>query len=346
MIDVDRIVIVIPSYNPDEKLKMVVDSLFDAGFSNFLIVDDGSKQECKKYFEELTGYEGVTILSHENNYGKGRALKTAFNYIEEQNTAQGIITVDGDNQHKAEDVLQIADAMIGFDGIVLGTRDFDTENVPQRSKIGNKTTSFIFKNLLGVDIHDTQTGLRGMPTWVMEKILSLQGERFEYETNVLMSLNKLRIPFKEVKIKTVYIEENKTSHFNPFKDSLKILGLIGKFLFSSMVCFFVDILLFYSFVKLFSGLTLSKTVFFATIIARICSSLLNFAINRKAVFSSQKPIVKSIAAYYALAIGIMFLSFGGTYLLTLAFNHTVMMKVMVDLLLFGLSFGIQRKLVF
>ena len=106
----DNIYIVIPSLNPDKKLKKTVEGMLKIGFKHILLVDDGSDSGHKIYFPKEN--ESITVLTHKTNLGKGAALKTAFNYILENiPDADGVITVDGDGQHTPEDALKCAEAL-------------------------------------------------------------------------------------------------------------------------------------------------------------------------------------------------------------------------------------------
>ena len=78
------------------------------------------------------------------------------------------------------------------------------------------------------EIKDTQTGLRGFPINVLKNLIDIKGNRFEYETNVLIGLVKNKIKISEVLIETVYINNNETSHFNRVKDSIDVLKTIIK----------------------------------------------------------------------------------------------------------------------
>ena len=230
------VTIIIPSLNPDEKLEQVVTGLVEAGYEDIVVVNDGSDEAHKGPFERLGKLTQCTILTHKVNRGKGRALKTAFSYVlKNRMDIAGVITVDGDNQHKVKDI-KACDVLLckKKDRVILGCREFSGKDVPTRSKFGNKITSFIFRVACGMKISDTQTGLRAIPYKYLNKMMKIEGERFEYETNMLLSLNKKQIPYMERKIDTVYIEENQTSHFNPIIDSIKIYKVILKFMFSSI----------------------------------------------------------------------------------------------------------------
>ena len=224
-----NITVIIPSLNPDEKLQNTVNNLLSVGFTDIVCVNDGSREDCLGFFPKESA--NVTRLTHEFNRGKGAALKTAFAYLlQRRPNSIGAVTVDGDGQHAAKDVLRCVEQMVADkEKIILGCRDFSEPHVPKRSRYGNRITSGVFKLLCGMKLSDTQTGLRAFPAKYYTDMLEISGDRFEYETNMLLEMKARKIPYGEVKIETVYIEENKTSHFRPFKDSYRIYSLIFKF---------------------------------------------------------------------------------------------------------------------
>ena len=159
-----KISVIIPSLNPDDKLVSVVDSLVKKGFEDIIIVNDGSDSAHLWPFEKVGSYSQCTILTHEVNKGKGRGLKTAFEYcLKNRQGYDGVVTVDGDNQHRADDIYNCCEAMVKNDKVVLGVRRFDGEDVPFKSRFGNNMTSMVFKVMCGLNISDTQTGLRAIP---------------------------------------------------------------------------------------------------------------------------------------------------------------------------------------
>ena len=198
------------------------------GFRDILLINDGSKPENRHYFTDAAAaHPEITLLHHEVNRGKGAALKTAIAYyLANRPEGIGVVTVDGDGQHHKLDILACAESMADSGEVTLGVRDFDQPDVPWRSRFGNKTTCAIFKFFVGMAVSDTQTGLRAISRRDLPTMLEIQGDRFEYETNMLLTLKRKSIPFREVKIRTVYIEENKSSHFRVIRDSWKIYKLI------------------------------------------------------------------------------------------------------------------------
>lgn len=309
MSDLSNITVVLPSLDPDEKLIAVVDGLLGVGFSDIILVNDGSKPENLHYFLELADqHPEIHLLHHEVNRGKGAALKNAFQYfLENRPQGAGVVTVDGDNQHHPEDTKACCLHLLETGRTTLGCRDFSLENVPPRSRFGNKTTSAIFKIFVGMTISDTQTGLRALPRKVVEELVDIPGDRFEYETNMLLAFKTKAIPFDEVKIRTVYIEENKSSHFRVIHDSWRIYKLILAHFFrytvSSVISAIVDTASFSLFSKLFSSLVhgLSLTAA-AGILARIISSLLNFFMNKNLVFRTETNTKRALLRYYCLAL--------------------------------------------
>ena len=343
------IFVVIPSLDPDEKLKKTVDGLKAVGFCNFVLVDDGSKEENQKHFP--FDQKQTILLRHKVNKGKGAALKTAFYYINENYpTARGVVTVDGDGQHTPNDVKACVEALDDDNTVVLGCRDFSLPNVPPKSRFGNKITSRIFKIMCGLKVSDTQTGLRAFPISVLKDLLNIKGNRFEYETNMLLKFGQMGIVTKEVKIETVYFEDNRATHFKPIKDSIRIYRFILAYILSSFVSFVADISIFYLICRFLSVMFGHWAETVATVVARIFSSILNYTLNRKKVFDSVSSVKNSLIKYYALSICQTAISAGlvtlGCFILNTSLFGSTIVKIVVDTILFFISYRIQRCWVF
>ena len=361
MKDLSHISVVLPSLDPDEKLHQVIDGLLEYGFSHIILVNDGSKPENLHYFEEEAAAhpDVITLLHHEVNKGKGAALKNAFHwFLQNRPEGLGVVTVDGDNQHHPADTRACTEHMLETGHLTLGCRNFNQEDVPARSSFGNKITSAIFKIFVGMTISDTQTGLRAIPRDDLEYLATIAGERFEYETNMLLAMKEQGIPFDEVKIRTVYIEENKSSHFRVIHDSWRIYKLIlahfFRYTLSSMASAVVDTAA-YSLLSgilknILKGLALTSA---AGIGARIISSLLNFFMNKKLVFNSNVSTGKAMLRYYMLAVPQMtaqVLLTQGVYSLfgipDTATGLRTLVYVIVMSVLYVASFMIQQRWVF
>lgn len=348
-----KISVILPSLNPDEKLLLVVEGLIKEGFDDIIIVNDGSDEEHLAPFKQASEYKEVTILTHEVNRGKGRALKTAYEFcIANRPDIDGVVTVDGDNQHRPPDIKACCEKMKeNPNKVVLGCRDFSGEAIPWKSQFGNNVTKGVFRFACGIKISDTQTGLRVIPAKYLKMMSEVKGERFEYETRVLLEMKRRHIDFVEVKIETVYIEENATTHFRPIKDSIIIYAVIIKYVIGSLASFLIDIGLFTALQYLIGdNITKSMNILVSTIGARIISSLFNFFYNRNAVFESEESLGRTMLRYYILCVCQMGVSYGFVNLLALITGAskvlTSVIKVLVDIILFILSFQIQRRWVF
>ena len=345
-----NIYVIIPSLNPDEKLKKTVRGMLDAGFEKIIIVNDGSDKRHLENFPQTD--ENITVIHRETNYGKGAALKVAFRYIMRKcPDAEGVVTVDGDGQHSPSDAAACANALSGVKKeAVLGCRNFSGADVPKRSRMGNHITSRVFKVLCNMELSDTQTGLRAFPVSLLPLLLSVKGDRFEYETNMLLKFGQCGIKIKEVPIKTVYIEENATSHFRPIRDSFRIYRFILAYFLSSAISFLTDLSLFYLVMRLL-GASLGKWAeLVATVIARAASSLINYNINRTKVFHSDSKRRGKLLRYYMLAIPQMFISAGLVTLVSHSlkaapFPATVI-KLIIDTVIFFVNYRIQQTWVF
>lgn len=221
-------VVIIPALNPPEQLVDYVEQLLLKDFVHIIVVDDGSIPDSEFVFNELRNIGRCTVLVHERNKGKGRALKTAFSYcLTNFPTIEGVITADADGQHILEDVCRVSDYFSkNSNDLVLGSRNFKKANVPKRSYIGNTITSFGFYLLFRRKLQDTQTGLRAIPFSHLKKMILLKGERYEYEINMLIYAKKQKLNISEVEIQTIYHNNNEGSYYRTIQDSLIIFNRI------------------------------------------------------------------------------------------------------------------------
>lgn len=352
----NKVLIVIPTLNPPQELfKKYIDDLIKEGFDSILIVNDGSKVEFKPLFDELATKKECTVYNHAVNLGKGRALKNSINYFLTLPNVQdyiGIITADSDGQHEIKDVIKVRDAMVANPTkLYFGSRNFDGEDIPAKSRFGNKMTTNLVKLLYGKKIRDTQTGLRGIPAPIASLFIDLNGERFQYEMNMLVSAVRSNIDVEEIEIKTLYFDDNSETHFRPIQDSLEIMGtLLGtffKYIMSSVSSFAVDLLLFQLMIILFRQLDNDLRIVISTVIARIGSSIINYLINKNIVFENKEKDSSLLIKYFSLVVVQMSIS---ALLVALFYRVTGMqetlIKVLVDSFLFLVSYRIQKLYVF
>lgn len=225
-------IVIIPAYQPGGPLIEVVAGLSTSGLI-CIVVDDGSGRDYRKVFDHVENH--AVVLRHDKNLGKGAALKTGYRYIKETFGSGIIITADADGQHTVSDINKLADAYMKSDNpsnvLMIGARKFSQADVPLRSRIGNIITTRLFRTLTGLDINDTQTGLRAFDYSLIDLMLDIDGDRFEYETNVLLVCSKRKISVTEIPIDTIYLDKNKSSHFNPITDSITIYLQIARFIY-------------------------------------------------------------------------------------------------------------------
>lgn len=340
-----NISVIIPAYKPDEALLKTIDDIINAGFEDVIVVDDGGGEAFAPIFDQVRAIDKCQVLVHEVNRGKGAALKTAFRFFEEnRKDLIGAVTVDADGQHLIKDIIATCNLMAETNRIVLGCRDFSGKNVPARSKFGNNCTIALMRLFFGMKISDTQTGLRAFPKDVIPELIHVDGDRYEYETHMLFYMNKHNLPFEEVKIETVYIEENSSSHFRPIRDSLRIYSLIIKYLLSSVGSTLLDVIVYY----ILKALT--SSTFLAAFVARAASSLFNYTVNAKAVFG-ESISARTLIRYYILVVVQICVSACSVFLIETVFGITspalsTVIKAIVDAILFFVSFRIQHKWVF
>lgn len=354
--DIRSVMVLIPSLNPNQRLLQLAGDLREQGFEHIVIVDDGSKAECQPIFDQLRTMEGCTVLVHPVNRGKGAGLKTGFQYFLDNRAAlglEGVVTADSDGQHLPVDIARTAQALLDHpDHLILGTRDFDDESVPFKSRNGNKITTRVFRLLHGRTIHDFMTGLRGIPAGWMDQCMACKGDRFEYEVNMLIAAVHQGVPLEELIIQTVYFDANKETTFHPVRDSIHVYKVIFasflRFSCSSLLCALLDQGLFALLRRfVFAALGAAAGIWAATAVARIVSSLCNYALNRTVVFQSASDPRRSLIRYYILVAAQLACSAG-----LVAGFHAVThfppsaLKLPVDILLFFISYRIQQRWVF
>lgn len=348
---VEGIVLIIPAYNPDKKFVDFLDQLAADGWRDIIVVDDGSKPECQPYFDRAVKQYGCQLVKHNVNLGQGRAFKSAFNYFIGKYAGGGIIGIvecDCDGQHVVEDVNRCAELLKENPSkFILGIRDFNDKTVPFRSRFGNKCTNMVFRLFCGMDIGDTQTGLKGIPTDFVYKLIEAPGERFEYASSVLLEMKKQGVDILQFPIRTIYINGNETSHFNPLLDSLRIYSLLLKYLISSLSAFIVDILMFSIFLTVTKKAMPGIYIIVSTYLAKLVSCVYSFFVNKKLVFGNREKNLSIAGKYLVLCIVQSSVSgfFTNALVGWLQLNE-VLSKMIIDTLLFFVSFQVQDRWVF
>ena len=354
------IAIVIPALNPDDGLTAYCQALREKSDAPIVLVDDGSRADLKHVFDDCQrGTSGVTVLRHDVNRGKGRGLKTAFQHLlDTYPDLVGCVTADADGQHKPEDVLRTMESLrFSPNALVLGCRDFTRTDVPLRSSFGNLSIRLLFRLVTHRPFTDTQTGLRGISASFMRELLDVEGERFDFESRMLLVLGDR--PLVQIPIETVYLDGNKSSHFSPVRDSFRITGIVlsapqcrmfAAFVLASLLSWAVDQGAFSAFFRFVFRDGFPHRLFAAIACARAISLVFNYLVNRRFVFSRQNGERSgSFRRYLLLAVPILFASWGLTYAATNLWPGVRLvecLKMAADLVLFLVSYAVQKLFVF
>lgn len=349
----EQIGILIPALDPDQRLIDLLQQLIATGkFSQrIVVVDDGSQSQTIFNVIGQTMQRDVTILHHARNEGKGAALKTGFSYfIRQQQDLVGIATLDADGQHTVSDLQNCVHQFeLHPQDMVLGCRAF-AKDIPLRSRFGNTLTNALVRVLTHLPITDTQTGLRVIPISYAQASLAFADQRYAFEFDMLLQAKAHHVGIVQQPIQTIYLDNNAGSHFRVLRDSLAIYARFFKFAFSGFISFLIDIGIFALLIHTFSSASLAS-VMTATISARLVSAIANYLINHHLVFAGKGEA--ALIKYVALMVVQMLLSATCTHLIgaaATAIGHQTLVltgiKMVVDFLLFIVSYQIQKRWVF
>ena len=335
-------VLLIPAFKPGLSLIEMVETLTERWSRAVIVVDDGSGPAFTSVFDRILGLPGVMVLHHAVNLGKGAALKTGLNYIActFPNSA-GAVTADADGQHSPEDIDGVARKLEqNPDSLILGARSFGT-GVPARSRFGNVLTCAMVRLLVGHQLSDTQTGLRGVPLSLIPDLLPLTSNRYEFELDMLITAKHQQCPLLQVPIQTIYLDGNSSSHFNPIFDSMKIYFVLLRFSFVSLLTAILDNVVFLLSFQLSHSIGLSQTM------GRLVACIFNYSAARKAVFLSRGRHSSTLPKYLGLVIVGGLTSYALIKLLVSLFPLSpVIAKIIAETILFLANFAIQRDFVF
>lgn len=345
--------VIIPALEPERQLLEYLKELCARIQGRVVLVDDGSGPDYAEIFQQAVRLESCVVLTHERNLGKGCALKTGFSYAKKESGVHCLILcADSDGQHEVQDMIRLCAIAEKYPGtLVLGERDFSGPGIPWRSAFGNRITSWTFFLARGVWLADTQTGLRALDGTLLEWLLQVPGERFEYEMEMLSSCVKKGVPIRTEKINTIYVDGNEGSHFRPIRDSVRVMhvlfGEFVRFLVSSCLCAVLDVALFWMFLHAVAAIgPQTFAIWSATAAARVLSAIANFVINKYRVFGcgvKWRPEVR----YLLLCAGIAGTSAMSVSLVSgLTGYRPEAVKIWCDAGLFFVSYWLQKQWVF
>lgn len=350
----NRFCVLIPAYKPTDDLLKLINQIETQIGCSIIVVDDGSGEEYDSLFESAMAVHRCHVIRYAQNKGKGHALKTGLDFClsEYGDTIDGVVTADADGQHLLKDITKVGEAISENKGkLIMGVRSFNS-NTPFRSRFGNHITINVYRLVSGIKLSDTQTGLRGIPIDYVSKMTALEGERYEYEMNMLLALKDFKMGIYEIPIDTVYIDNNSSSHFDTIKDSARIYRLIikkssaVKYIFSSLASFVIDWAV-YSIILTISGVT----VFTSQAIARAISSVFNFFVNKKIVFENKNNSMKN---HLLQGIGYFLLVIFNLIVIARSINHLLInlginryiSQPIANIIQFLISYSVQKSIVF
>jgi putative flippase GtrA len=331
--------VLIPAYRPTSALVELVNALRASTDAPILVIDDGSGPAFADVFAECLLVPGVEVGRNAVNLGKGAAVKHGLNRgLLAVPRVESFVTADADGQHRPQDVLAVA-AAHDARSIVLGTRAFDAA-VPLKSRIGNVVSRHLYRLIAGIALSDTQTGLRSIPRRLAEKSLPIRSNRYEFETEQLIVAQREGFDFKEVRIDTVYVDDNRGTHFHPILDSFRIYFVLLRYAAASLSTAAVDLAVFLMLTAAGTGLLT------ANLGARAIALVVQFYLLRSFVFRTDGGLVRFIA--FVLYVAVMgFVSAAVQMQLS---AHTgigaVAAKILVESVLFMLNFVFLREFLF
>ena len=332
---------IIPAFDPTAILNKIIAQLIAlAPELTIVVVDDGSTApEAANTFSLLQNLQQVTVLRHEQNQGKGAALKTGFSYLMKQGVDEGtVVTLDADGQHLVEDVLNVIRSCDETGAPALGVRELGRDT-PFRSLVGNRVTSFLLVLLFNIRLGDTQTGLRAVPASLLPSLVKVEGERYDYELRQLTQV-LARYGLVEIPIRTVYLDGNRGSHFNPLLDSMKIYWVFCRHALVSLIVGALD------FAILYSLIILGNVVEVAVLVARAISVSIYFSAISRSVFRT--PVFSlAIIVKFGVNLGINILLFPKLFSEVAQIASSTFLSVLVTYLVFYVfNFMFQRWVVF
>ena len=215
--------VVIPVFNNRATLRDVVMRTLRQNCAKVIVVDDGCT-DCN--VNELLAGLDVSIIRHERNLGKGKALQTAGSHLVSQSKLRWMITLDADGQHAPEDIrnfIELLKVSPAEDKILIGVRDFsNVDGIPAKSISGRKVSNFWFKIETGHSIADAQSGFRCYPIHLISQIKCCTSH-YDWETEIIVRAAWAGADFENIPVSVEYFTpETRVSHFDLFKDNLRI----------------------------------------------------------------------------------------------------------------------------
>lgn len=182
------------------------------------VVDDG----CTDGTGDLAQHAGAHVLRHTRNRGKGAALITGFQYLERQGF-DAVVTLDADAQHPVEEALRLAQLPLPQECLILGVRDLAGAGAPANSQFSNSLSNFFLSRFAGIQLNDTQCGLRRYPLpQTLE--LGLRSPGYELEAEVILRAARACWSIEQTPVLVIYPhKDQRISHFHVVRDPARIV---------------------------------------------------------------------------------------------------------------------------
>ncbi|HEU5246242.1 MAG TPA: glycosyltransferase family 2 protein [Candidatus Udaeobacter sp.] len=213
---------VIPAYQDEKHIGDIVRRTRER-LDQVLVVDDGSSDQTAQRAREA----GAEVIVHDQNRGKGEAIKTGLGHWLDQEVTW-VSLLDSDGQHLPEEIDRFLAAAVGATQptFFIGNRMNNLTGMPFVRRVVNRYMSRQISRLCGQKIPDSQCGFRMVPRQLFPELLS-GGNRFEYETEVLIIASRKGYRIESVPITTVYSDQ--VSKIHPMRDALRFLKLMWRY---------------------------------------------------------------------------------------------------------------------
>jgi len=214
--------IIVPTYNEAQIIGSVIEEIQRAGYSNIIVVDDGSDDDIGK---KLESYH-IQYLRHMINRGKGAAIKTGIEAAKILG-ATAVITMDGDGQHNPADIHKMLDLLgKGYD-VVLGSRLIHSKGMPFIKVVANHVGNFFTWLIYGLWVTDSQSGFRAYSRRALD-LIDTKHDRYEYDSEIIREIHRHRLKYAEIPIEVRYTEysmskKQKQSFINGLRTLLKLV---------------------------------------------------------------------------------------------------------------------------
>jgi len=196
----DKLFIVVPAKNEQNRIGKVLDTLQELGFKNVVVVNDGSDDDTCTIAKS---YSNVTLLTHVINLGPGASTLTGIKHAVSKN-AEYVLTIDADNQHNPNDIAPLVETLISNEAdMAIGSRFLKTNNIPFLRIFYNKFGNIISFLLTGMYLTDSQSGMKVMNRKFASE-LNIDFNGFEFCIEIIKNASELNAKVVEYPIDVSY----------------------------------------------------------------------------------------------------------------------------------------------